>query len=169
MVDVVLGGGDRRARKGAVRVRELRVERQRLLIDRQAFAQAFFAGAMPVVAALEVGLVRIEIAGAGGRYWRAVRKQRHRDGAHDLGSHVALNKQRIRDGAIVRFSPELRLTLRVDQLRGDSRAVRFAPDGALEQKLRVKRGPNLARGTIRALNAHRRAPRAATETAAPKP
>src|SRR6185437_15806579 len=50
---VVLGGRDARTRERAVRVGELRVERDRLLVEREAFAEAVRARAVPVIAALE--------------------------------------------------------------------------------------------------------------------
>ena len=74
----------------------------------------------------------------------------------DLGGHLRLDQEAVRQVPIVRFGPQLRLAARLDQPRGDAHAVAIAPDAARQDEVGLQRPADLARRVRGALHEHRR-------------
>ena len=142
---VVVAQDVERVGEAAVRERVVGVEVDRLLEVDERLAQPFHRALVPVVAAPQVGLIRLRALGEALREPRfLLSAQLEPERARDLGGHLLLHREDVVHLPVVLIAPELRLGLRVHQLRLDHEHVAALEDAPRHDGARVHVSPDLA-------------------------
>lgn len=131
----VVHRADLRAAERGVGAGEPAIERHGLLKKGDRLGTPLVGRLVPVVAALQIGVVRIDVRRA--RPPRAIgaRQQLHGQRVDDFRGDLRLDLEAVREAPLVGFRPQLRLAAGFDELHGDSRPVPLAPHVAFHHEV----------------------------------
>jgi hypothetical protein len=126
----------------------------------EAFERATHRGLgalVPEVPPLEIEEIDVRVDGADVAQARLlVWRERDANPLRDRAGQLPLESQDVAEVAFVAFGPEVPVAHRVDELGGDPHALSNAEDRAFHHRLHVQLARDLAQGSARALEPHRR-------------
>ena len=132
------------------------IERDGLLKEGDRLGEPLVGRLVPVVPALQVGLVRIDVRRASRPSLGRRRQQFDRERMDDFRGDVQLHLEAVGEVPLVGFRPQLRLAAGFDELHRDPRPVALAPHVAFDHEVGTQRLPDVADARRRALDERRR-------------